>query len=236
MKTNIFINIIIIVSVFSWSLHSQKVESIIENKKMRTTQLLLPEISDTLSKSVRIIKSYKVVETINKRFGGYTLTYIVSNPNLVRTNNLGPGNTRVVTPIYKIKKQPIDYTNISKTDLIKPAISSNDLHIPIKLDSIEGINENEEISNGTAYVSILRTYERVLQKGYKSIEMLKKVANGYYFIEQLDKAAKFYEELFSLETDLEPEYYFRYAQSLKFINKTDKADKMMDQYNKKMKM
>lgn len=82
----------------------------------------------------------------------------------------------------------------------------------------------------------LKTYERVIEKGYKSVDMLKKIGNAYYFNEELDKAAKWYQELFSMSTitDLEPEYYFRYARSLKSINKNDEANEMMKIFNQKI--
>lgn len=226
---------ILIINIFSWCLHSQKVELALVEKKMKTDQFVLPAKSDTISESVRIIKSYKVVETINMKFGGYTLTYVVSDSNLIRTNNLGPGNTRVITPMFELKKKPLSHIKRIISDSIKPKSKTNNLYTNIKLDSIENIDQNSEKSTGTAYIKILKTYERIIEKGYKSIDMLKKVANGYYFENQLDKAAKFYKELFSITSDLEPEYYFRYAQSLKYINKNNKADEMMDQYNKKTK-
>lgn len=84
-----------------------------------------------------------------------------------------------------------------------------------------------------SYVNPLKTYERVIEKGYKSAEMLKKIGNAYYFNKELDKAAKWYGELFTMTTDLEPEYYFRYAQSLKSINKINEADEMMKIFNQK---
>lgn len=92
--------------------------------------------------------------------------------------------------------------------------------------------------NKTNYSDIdpLKTYERVIEKGYKSADMLKKIGNAYYFNEELDKAAKCYQELFSMNTitDLEPEYYFRYARSLKSINKNDEANEMMKIFNQKI--
>ncbi|APA00819.1 hypothetical protein BIW12_00560 [Flavobacterium commune] len=92
--------------------------------------------------------------------------------------------------------------------------------------------------NKTNYSDIdpLKTYERVIEKGYKSADMLKKIGNAYYFNEELDKAAKWYQELFSMNTitDLEPEYYFRYARSLKSINKNDEANEMMKIFNQKI--
>lgn len=84
-----------------------------------------------------------------------------------------------------------------------------------------------------SYVDPLKTYERVIGKGYKSVDMLKKLGNAYYFNGELNKAVKWYGELFTMTADLESEYYFRYAQSLKSINKNDEADEMMKIFNQK---
>lgn len=84
-----------------------------------------------------------------------------------------------------------------------------------------------------SYVDPLKTYERVIEKGYKSADMLKKLGNAYYFNEELDKAAKWYGELFTMNTELESEYYFRYARSLKSIDKNDEADEMMKIFHQK---
>ena len=86
----------------------------------------------------------------------------------------------------------------------------------------------------TAYVDPVKTYERIGDKGYKlSPEQLKKVGNACYFNGELEKAAKFYSELYVLTHDLEPEFYYRYAQSLKSIKEYSKADEMMTLFNQK---
>lgn len=95
----------LIVSAFSWNLHSQKIKLTVNEQKIKNTQSTLPTRSETMSNPLRIIKCYKVVESINMNFGGYTLTYIVSDLSLVNTNDLGPNNTRVVTPIFGEKIQ-----------------------------------------------------------------------------------------------------------------------------------
>ncbi len=84
-----------------------------------------------------------------------------------------------------------------------------------------------------AYVDAIKTYERVFEKGYKSADMLQRLGNAYYFKADLDNAAKWYGELFSFTQDLEPEYYFRYAQSLKALKEYKKADQMMATFNEK---
>lgn len=84
-----------------------------------------------------------------------------------------------------------------------------------------------------AYIDAIKTYERIVAKGYKSADMLKKLGNSYYFNAELEKANKWYKELFALKEDIEPEYYFRYSQTLKAIGDYEKSDKMLDAFNAK---
>ena len=86
-----------------------------------------------------------------------------------------------------------------------------------------------------AYVDAIKTYERIAEKGYKSIDMYKKLGNAYYFNGELDKAVKWYGELFAMavDTDLDSEYYYRYAQSLRSIGQNDKADEMLQKFIQK---
>jgi tetratricopeptide (TPR) repeat protein len=78
-----------------------------------------------------------------------------------------------------------------------------------------------------AFVSAIKTYERVVEKGYKSADMFQKLGNAYYFNGELKEASRWYEELFAMTTDLEPVYYYRYAQSLRFTGEKEKGDEMM---------
>ena len=84
-----------------------------------------------------------------------------------------------------------------------------------------------------AYIDAIKTFESVAEKGYKSPDMLKKLGNAYYFNANLEKAAKWYGELFELTQDVEPEYYYRYAQSLKAVKDYTKADAMMVKFSQK---
>ncbi len=83
------------------------------------------------------------------------------------------------------------------------------------------------------YIDAIKTYEKVAEKGYKSVDMFQKIGNSYYFNAELDKAAKWYGELFAMTSDLEPEYFYRYAQSLKSIGENDKANEIMEKFNQK---
>jgi outer membrane protein OmpA-like peptidoglycan-associated protein len=81
-----------------------------------------------------------------------------------------------------------------------------------------------------AYFDAIKTYERIFEKGYKSADMLEKLGNSYYFKGDLQQAAKWYGELYPLPHDLTPEYYYRYAQSLKAIKEYNTADEMMAKF------
>ena len=82
-----------------------------------------------------------------------------------------------------------------------------------------------------ANIDAIKTYERVAEKGYKSADMFKKLGNSYYYNTELDQAAKWYGELFTMTQDVEPEYYYRYGQSLRAIGQNDKADAMLEKFN-----
>lgn len=84
-----------------------------------------------------------------------------------------------------------------------------------------------------AYIDATKTYERIVEKGYKSADMFMKIGNSYYFNSDFEKSAKYYGELFAMGGEIAPEYYYRYAQSLKSIGQIAKSDEMMVQFTQK---
>ena len=84
-----------------------------------------------------------------------------------------------------------------------------------------------------AYIDAIGTYERVAEKGYKDETMFRRLGNAYYFNGELIKAAKWYDALFEMNAEQEPEYYYRYAQTLKAMGDYAKADKILEAFNKK---
>lgn len=82
------------------------------------------------------------------------------------------------------------------------------------------------------YVNAIKTYEKVANKGYKSVELFSKLGDSYYFQSNLNEANKWYEQLFALNQKVDSEYYFRYAQTLKSIGDYKKADEMMAAFDK----
>ena len=79
-----------------------------------------------------------------------------------------------------------------------------------------------------AYIDAIEIYEKVAEKGYKSVDLFQKLGNAYYFNGNLDKAAKSYDALFALNEEVAPEYYFRYAQTLKAIGNYEKSNQYME--------
>jgi outer membrane protein OmpA-like peptidoglycan-associated protein len=97
------------------------------------------------------------------------------------------------------------------------------------------INAADKKYASYAYIDAIKTYEKVANKGYKSEDMFKKLGNSYYFNSNFEGASKWYGELFAMNTSLEPEYYYRYAQSLKSTGEMDKANKLLGEFNAKNK-
>lgn len=92
------------------------------------------------------------------------------------------------------------------------------------------INSADKNYDKFAYVDAIKTYERVADKGFKNADMLQKLGNSYYFNNDFEKAAKWYGELLALTQEVDAEYYYRYAQSLKALKQYDKANQMMDSF------
>ncbi|MDH7448395.1 OmpA family protein [Aquimarina sp. 2201CG14-23] len=83
-----------------------------------------------------------------------------------------------------------------------------------------------------AFVDAREIYLNVAESGYESSDLLKKLADSYYFNAELEKAVPWYEKLVTnYENEIEPEYLFRYSQSLKSLEHYDKADEVMEKFN-----
>lgn len=74
-----------------------------------------------------------------------------------------------------------------------------------------------------AYVDAIKTYERIYNKGYRSPDLSLKIGNAYYFNAELEKANKWYADLYATSPEQEPEFYYRFAQTLKAVKDMDKA-------------
>jgi outer membrane protein OmpA-like peptidoglycan-associated protein len=83
-----------------------------------------------------------------------------------------------------------------------------------------------------AFIDAQKIYLKVAEEGYRSSQLFKRLGNSYYFNAEFEDAAKWYGELMKDATnEVESEYYFRYSQSLKALEKYDEADKWMMKFN-----
>ncbi len=84
-----------------------------------------------------------------------------------------------------------------------------------------------------AYVDAIKTYESLVEKGYKSEELFQKLGNSYYFNAQLSKANTYYTQLFALNKNQEPDYLYRFAQTLKAVGNYPQSDAIMGEFAQK---
>lgn len=75
-------------------------------------------------------------------------------------------------------------------------------------------------------------YQRVLDKGYVSADLLQKLGNAYYFTARYEEAARVYKQLVeTYEDQTAPEYYFRYGQSLKSLGDYEASDVALQRFS-----
>ncbi len=82
-----------------------------------------------------------------------------------------------------------------------------------------------------AYIDAIKIYERIAKKGFVNQELLERLGNSYYFNADYAKANVWYEQLFgNSDYQVQPEYYYRYAQTLKSVEKYDQSNQMMGKF------
>lgn len=85
--------------------------------------------------------------------------------------------------------------------------------------------------NSYSFSPAIDIYKRILEKGYTSSDLLKKLGNSYYFNADYNDAAKIYKQLFKeYPGEMTPEYHFRYAQTLKSLNDYENAEVVMGRF------
>jgi hypothetical protein len=186
-------------------------------------------LSDMTSQNDLAVVSYHVEERINMNFGGSIRTYDVPNLDMITPKDLGQNNVRIVTPVYaKVKPVAVEAVRekIASVAIVKEDVKATATTIISKpIDT--GVLATTERKRDYVNIDVIDTYERIMDKGYKSVAMIIKVADRHFFDGDLVLAAKWYNELFSNTKDLEAVYYYRYAESLKAVNQLEKANEMM---------
>lgn len=85
--------------------------------------------------------------------------------------------------------------------------------------------------NDFAFMDARDAYIKAVESGYRSVNVLSRLGDSYYFNGEYEEAAKWYGALFAYSEDIDSEYIYRYAQSLKTIGKYTTADRIMDKLN-----
>lgn len=83
-----------------------------------------------------------------------------------------------------------------------------------------------------AFSEAIKVYETLDKKNKRSMDLYKKLGDAYYFKNEPDNAIKWYREIFKHKGKIEPEYYYRLAQSLKTVGKYDEANTLLEQFSK----
>ncbi len=94
--------------------------------------------------------------------------------------------------------------------------------------------------NNFSYVKTTEILLDVANKGFKSVDLFQKLGNSFYFNNKMEEASKWYGELMNLdavklEKNIDPEYYYRYAQSLKSVENYTESDKWMQKFSESIK-
>lgn len=98
------------------------------------------------------------------------------------------------------------------------------------------INKATYDYNNFSYVKTTDILLNVANKGYKSVDLFQKLGNSFYFNNKMEEASKWYGELMkldevNLENKINPEYYYRYAQSLKSLENYTESDIWMRKFS-----
>ncbi|WPO78474.1 OmpA family protein [Flavobacterium sp. KACC 22761] len=107
----------------------------------------------------------------------------------------------------------------------------------ICLVQIGGINAQDrkvakadEVYKKYAFVEAAKLYQNLVDKGNSSLEVAYKLGNCYYFNGLYSEASEAYAKVFNSGQQIEPEFYFRYAQALNNSNRYDEAYAVIKKY------
>ena len=135
-------------------------------------------------------------------------------------NNLEPSEKVTLNTLSE--KVKLDNLNATLNDLSKIE----------KTNTLPSPATSKEVSTASYTINVIEIYERVVENGYESIEILTQVGDSYYFKNDFNNAQKYYEKLFKkFDKAVEPEYYYRYSVALRSKNEINTADQYLKKYN-----
>lgn len=93
------------------------------------------------------------------------------------------------------------------------------------------VNKGKEKYESYSFSPAIDIFKRVLDKGFVSAEVLKKLGNAYYFNADYKEAGATFERLIKeYPNEIAPEDHFKYAQSLKSLGSYDAAKEAMQKF------
>ncbi|WP_437373706.1 OmpA family protein [Maribacter litoralis] len=93
------------------------------------------------------------------------------------------------------------------------------------------IQKGNEKFESYSFSPAIDIYKKVLEKGYVSADLLRKLGNSYYYNADYKDAAGSYKQLVSdYSSDVTAEDYFKYAQALKSIGEYDTSKSIMNKF------
>lgn len=243
MKKNIIIVLIILIALHSYFGYSQvsKVYSTIETKNVlyykveeiinmkfggSTTRYTVSDLS-LISKVDLGPDNIRIITPIYKNESYVKKNYYIETKNLNKEEGINRSPTNLVE--IKIDSKKIEIPENPKLEKASLALVIRNL---TKSEPVTVVNdESPRIKRDHLFINIIDIYERVAEKGYQSIYLFKELGNYYFFKNQMEKAARWYEELFAMTTDLEPVYYYRFGDALKKTGKTERGNAMVEKFN-----
>lgn len=160
--------------------------------------------------------------------------WVETNPTI--TNKVLKNNSDFTTAPKNANNVELKYTPNQLENYNSSSRIYDDVVVNEEVTKKNAILKNKNIevkdSNNFILVNILNTYEKIAEKGYKSIDLFKKIGDQFYFDGDYKKAAKWYSELFSMTSNLDSKYYYHFAHSLKEIGNESMSNEIMQKLNK----
>ncbi|MFD2040622.1 OmpA family protein [Flavobacterium artemisiae] len=107
-----------------------------------------------------------------------------------------------------------------------------------QIGKVEAQNKKLEKANEVygkfAFLEAGKLYQELVDKGNTSIDVFTKLGNCYYFNANYGEAAMAYSKVLDLNNNVDPVYYFRYAQSLNNLQKYEESYGVIKKYYEKI--
>ncbi|MEN1785289.1 MAG: OmpA family protein [Bacteroidota bacterium] len=82
-----------------------------------------------------------------------------------------------------------------------------------------------------SYLEAIKGYNQLVADGFSQTEIYKNLGNSNYRNAKYEEASQWYGKLFeTTENDIEPDYYYRYAQTLKSLQQYQASDEWMEKF------